>query len=726
MASKKRKILWRKKRVKVPTILQMENTECGAASLSMILAHYHRYEPLEKLRAECGVSRDGMNALNLVKAARTYGLDARGFRMEPEALNTLELPLILHWNFNHFLVMEGRKGKNIYLNDPANGPRTVTTDEFNRSFTGLALQFIPTENFERGGKPDSLIKGLLSRMENAKMAIFFICLCSILLAVPGIIIPTMSRIFVDKVLGSNPDWLVPLLLAMGVTVLVNLYLTWLQRRGILELSINFLVSSSSKLFYHLLRLPTNFYYQRNPGDIQYRFHLNHQLADVLSGQAGETVANIFMTTFFLIVMFQYDVPLASAALLIAIFNILVVRFVNKRRQLLNQIRVQAKSKLNGVTMGGIQLMEIIKAAVVDFDFFRKWSGHQAQAVNAEAKMGASTITTSAIPQLLSSLNNTAILLFGAWRVIDGDITMGMLVAFQAIVASFLRPVTQLTNIGVQIQEARGCVDKLNDIIRYKEDPCFTRQDTPEKVSDQVTLEGSLELRNVSFGYSPLAEPFIENFSISVKPGKRVALVGRSGSGKSTVAKIAAGLYQPWEGEVLFDGKTREHYSRRCIEDSLAIVDQEIMMFGGSINDNLSMWNPLKDEDDIIHGAMDACIHQEIAERPKGYSSEIIEGGKNFSGGQRQRLEIARALSNNPKILILDEATSFLDPETEKIIDDNLRRRGCTCLIVAHRLSTIRDCEEIVVMANGKIVERGTHDELIQKTGGAYLKLIQTE
>ena len=699
-------------------------TECGAASLCMVMASHKLFIPLEKVRLDCGVSRDGSNAFNMVRAARSYGFEAKGFNLEPDKLNTLKLPLIIHWNFNHFVVLEGRKGNTFYLNDPASGPRTVSLEEFDASFTGLVLQITPGPDFKAHGAPESLSRALLSRLRNVKSAVFYIFLCSILLAVPGIIIPTMSSIFVDNVLGPNPDWLMPVIMAMCLTIIVKSYITWLQRTAVLRLSVKFIISTTAGLFNHMMRLPTEFYYQRSPGELQYRMQLNRNIADMISGQAGDVFASFFMVAFYLVVMFQYDVPLAITGVGIAALNVLVLKFVNKQRQILNQTLIQEKGKLIGVMISGIRMSETIKASAADFDFFSKWAVQQAKAVNAEQRMSVSTIWTSSLPQLLSTLNNTAILIFGAWRVMHGDMSMGMLVAFQALMAGFLSPVSMLTGLGSQIQEAKGSLDKVNDVLRYKQDEVFNR---PEKsADDKLSLEGELELRNITYGYSPLGEPLLDGFALHVKPGCRIALVGRSGSGKSTVAKIAAGLLKPWSGEILFDGKPAASYSRNCLENSVAIVDQDIVMFSGSVRDNLSMWNPLKDDRDIINATSDADIHAAIAGRSGGYGTAMTEGGSNFSGGERQRIEIARALANNPSILILDEATSALDPETEKIIDDNIRRRGCACLIVAHRLSTVRDCENIIVMANGKIVQQGTHAELIKDSNGPYSILIRTE
>lgn len=725
MNKDKKKGGWKNKRVKTPIILQMEMTECGAASLAIVMAYHKLFIPLEKLRCECGVSRDGSDALNIVKAARIHGFDARGFTHEPDDLCNLELPMILHWEFNHFVVLEGRKGNVFYINDPALGQRRVSYNEFDRSFTGLALQFIPTESFKPCGAPESLIAALLSRLKNVRTVIIYIFLCSILLTIPGIIVPSASRIFVDDVLGQNPDWLLSLIVALIVTAFVKMYLTGLQRSAIVKLTVNFMVSTTSKLFHHLIRMPAEFYYQRSSGELGYRMVLNRNISKLLSGQASEVFAGFFVVVFYLIIMFQYDIPLAATGAFIAFLNILVLMLINRSRQVTNQTLIQEKSKLIGITANGIQIIETIKAAASDFDFFSKWAGYQAKTINAEQKMSSSTIYISTLPELLSGLNNTAILVFGAWRVINGDMTMGMLVAFQSLMAGFLSPISTLTRIGAQLQEAKGGVDKVNDILRYSHDSVF-EDASGDKKCEKMFLEGELELKNITFGYAPLGEPLIQGFSLHIKPGRRVAVVGRSGSGKSTIGKIAAGLYKPWSGEVLLDGKPSSEYSRQCLENSLAIVDQNITMFSGTLKDNLTMWNPLKNDKDIMEAAIDADIHSEIVLRSGGYEAEMTEDGRNFSGGQRQRIEIARALSNNPSILILDEATSALDPETEKTIDENIRKRGCSCLIVAHRLSTIRDCDEIIVMERGKIVQRGTHKQLIGDKDGHYAKLIQSD
>lgn len=722
MEEAKKKTLWKDKRVKTPTVLQMEATECGAASLSMILSYHKSFIPLEQLRADCGVSRDGSNAFNIVKTARKYGLDARGFSIDAEDLNSIQLPMILHWNFNHFLVLEGKKGNTFYLNDPDCGQRTVSMEEFDRSFTGLALQFIPGANFHTEQSPDSIFRALISYFKKSRTSIFYIFLCSILLAIPGIMIPSLSMVFVDRVLGQKTGLMLPLLIALGLAVLMKAYITWLQRTAIIKLSVKFLVSSAAALFEHILRLPAEFYHQRTPGELQYRLTLNNHLTNLVSGPAGEAFTNFIMASLFLIVMFQYDIPLALAGVFTVSVNLLAIHILNNRKQTLNQTLAHEKNKLFSIMTNGVRTIETIKASAADFEFFSKWAGHQARKSNAEQKIISSNIYANSIPELLLGFNNTAILTFGAWRVINGDISMGMLVAFQGLMGGFLAPAAALVSLGAQIQNAKESFKKINDILRHKKDIVFESS----RQNENLFLEGELELKNITYGYSPLSAPVIKDFSLHLKPGSRIGLTGRSGAGKSTIAKLAAGLYRPLQGEVLLDGKPLLSYTRECLENSLAMVEQNPILFSGTVRDNLSMWNPLKEDKDLTKAAINADIHKVIMGRTDNYNADIKEGGQNFSGGERQRLEIARALTNNPALLILDEATSALDDETEKTIDANIRKCGCSCLIISQRPEALKNCDEIIVIDDGKIVQKGKHDDLMKDKNGIYAKLAGTE
>jgi NHLM bacteriocin system ABC transporter peptidase/ATP-binding protein len=717
----------RNRRVKTPTILQMEAVECGAACLGIILSYYRKIVPLEELRVACGVSRDGSVAGNILRAARNYSLKAQGYQSEPEGLQELRLPVIIHWNFNHYVVVEGFSRKHIHLNDPARGPRTVSYQEFDQSFTGVVMVFEPSGNFVKTGAKRSLIQTLAQRLPGSQLALTYVILASLALIIPGLIIPAFARVFVDDILiAGQRNWIQPLLLVMGLTALIRALLTWLQQRYLLRLETKTALSSSSKFFWHVLRLPVTFFSQRFGGEIGSRVELNDRVAQMLSEELATTMLNIVLIIFFAGLMFQYDPLLTIIGIIIALLNYLALRYVSRLRIDTNQRLSQERGKMVGTAMNGLQTIETLKATGAESDFFAQWAGYHAKTLNAQQELGRLSQLLSVVPTFLSALNTTAILVIGGFQIINGQLTMGLLVAFQSLMVSFLEPVNQMVNLGGQLQEAEADLNRLDDVLRHETDPQVgTMVSVQNSTEVSAKLSGYVELRNITFGYSPLAEPLIKNFNLSLKPGMRVALVGASGSGKSSIARLVAGLYSPWSGDVLFDQKPRPTIPRYLINNSVAMVDQDIFMFEGTIRENLTLWDPTIPENNVIQAAKDAYIHEDILERPAGYDHIVEEGGRNFSGGQRQRLEIARALIGNPAVLILDEATSSLDTVTEKIIDDNLRRRGCTCLIVAHRLSTIRDCDEIIVLDRGEVVQRGTH-EALQQSDGPYLRLVMTE
>ncbi|HEU4586887.1 MAG TPA: NHLP family bacteriocin export ABC transporter peptidase/permease/ATPase subunit [Gemmatimonadaceae bacterium] len=716
-----------RKRVRTPTVLQMEAVECGAAALAMVLAHHGRMVPLEELRLACGVSRDGSKASSMLRAARHYGLVAKGFRREPADLRALPLPIVVHWNFNHFLVVEGFGRERVYLNDPATGPRHVPHEEFDQAFTGVVLTFERGDGFERGGERPSMIAALRRRVSGSGVALAYMVLAGFALLVPGMITPTFSRIFVDSILVRGlTQWMTPLLWVMGAATSVTILLVWLQQRYLLRFETKLALDSSAKFFWHVLRLPVEFFAQRYAGEIGNRVELNDRIARLLSGELATTALGVMVIAFYAVLMVQYDIVLAAIAVVTALLNMAALRYVSRLRTDLNQRLLQDRGKAMGTAMGGLQTIETLKATGAESDFFARWSGQQAKVVNAQQRLQLATELLGAVPPLLLTLDAALILGVGGVRVMDGHLSMGMLVAFQSLALLFLSPVNRLVTLGGTLQEVRGDMARLDDVLRARTDPGAAPTDE-SSITDDVPpkLSGALELRGVSFGYSRLEPPLIESFDLVLRPGSRVALVGGSGCGKSTVAKLVSGLYEPWSGEVLFDGLPRAIIPRSVLTNSLGVVDQEIFMFEGSVRDNISLWDATISEAGLARAGRDACIHEEVTARAGGYASHVAESGGNFSGGQRQRLEIARALAADPAILVLDEATSALDPATEKAIDDGIRQRGCTCLIVAHRLSTIRDCDEIIVLDRGKIVERGTHDALCA-ANGRYRELIAAE
>ncbi|OYD90193.1 NHLP family bacteriocin export ABC transporter peptidase/permease/ATPase subunit [Nostoc sp. 'Peltigera membranacea cyanobiont' 213] len=717
------------RRRRTPTLLQMEAVECGAAALGIILGYYDRIVPLAELRQACGVSRDGSKASNILNAARSYGLQAKGFKVDLAGLRKLQCPYIVFWNFNHFLIVEGFAKDKVYLNDPATGPRTVSLPEFDQSFTGVVLIGEPSAEFQPGGRKPSLTLSLWDRLQSSLGALVYCVIAGLLLVIPGLAIPAFSQAFVDNVLiEGRSDWLRPLILGMIFTAILNGFLTLLQLQFLRRMKIKLAVGMSSRFLWHILRLPVSFYDQRFAGEISSRVRLNDSLANLLSGRLATTVISAFTVVFYALVMLQYDVVLTAIGIAFVIVNVSVWQWVSRQRVDANLRLMQEQGKVNGVAISGLQSMETLKASGLESEFFSRWAGYYAKAINARQEMDTTNQNLGVLPSFLSSITSMLLLTVGGLRVMDGVLSIGMLIAFQALMQRFLEPVNNLVSLAGELQEMEGNLGRLDDVLRNKIDPAVELEisiSPTQLPAANVRLQGYIELRNITFGYNRSAPPLIENLSLSLKPGQRVALVGGSGSGKSTVAKLVCGLYEQWAGEILFDGKPRKHIPRSILTNSIALVEQDISLFAGSVRDNLTLWDSTVPFSNLVRACKDAAIQDVVLSMPGGYNADLAEGASNLSGGQRQRLEIARTLVNNPAILVMDEATSALDSESEKTIDRKLRERGCTCVIVAHRLSTIRDCDEIIVFDRGKVVQRGSHEEL-QQVEGKYLELIRSE
>ena len=708
--------------------MQMEALECGAACLTMILAHYGRWVPLEQVRADCGVSRDGSKASNVLKAARSYGLAAKGMTFSSEALRKkATFPCIVFWNFNHFVVVRGFKGKYAYLNDPARGQVRIPLDEFDQSFTGIALLFEPTDAFEKGGsKPDTL-RFVAKRLEGLGGPIAFVMLASAITSVVAILNTSLGRVFLDHILGGgNKGWLAPLMVLMLVLALVTGVVSVLSAVYLARIQGKIAVVSSSRFMRHLLHLPVGFYAQRMVGDLQQRQSTNETIAFALVGQLAPVLVNMVMLVLYLAIMLRYSVLLTVVGIVTACANALIARYISKKRVNIARAGAANAGKLYATTVGGIEMVETIKAAGAETGYFGRWAGYQAAVNESQARSTRLNTYLGAIPQIVAELANIAVLVLGIWFIVRGDLTPGALLAFTGFLGSFMAPVNQMINLGQTVQEMETQMERVEDVLRY---PADTPED-PEPQTDmslmgREKLRGEVDLENISFGYSPLEPPLVEGFDLHIEPGQWVALVGGSGSGKSTIAKLVSGLYQPWEGEVRFDGTPLRDVPNPVLRGSLAVVDQDIVTFDDTVSDNVRLWDRSIEDYEVILACRDAGIHDEVASREGGYFSRILPGGRNFSGGQLQRLEIARVLAQDPTVIILDEATSALDAQTEAEVIGHIRDRGITCIVVAHRLSTIRDCDEIIVLDDGKVVERGTHKELLAKNG-AYAELVRND
>ncbi len=711
---------------KVPVIMQMEALECGAASLCMILAYYGKWIPLEQVRADCGVSRDGSNAKNVLKAARSYGLNAKGYRYEPESLRKEgKFPCIIHWNFNHFVVLDGFKGGKAYLNDPAQGSYAVSVEVFDKAFTGICLMFEPGETFEPGGKPKSVLRFAANRLKGAKEAVVFTVISTVTASLIGIIQPAFSRIFLDRLLtDKNPEWVAPFLWALFALTIVRILIALIQAVYSARISGKIDAVGSATYMWKMLKMPMEFFSQRMAGDIQERKTENAQVANTLVNTFAPLVLEAVMMIFYLVVMIRYSALLTLVGVLSIVINMTLSQVISKKRVNITRVMMRDTGKLAGTTISGIEMIETIKASGAENGFFEKWSGYQASVNLQKVRFQKIDQYLGLIPQIVTTITNSAVTVLGVYLTMQGKFTVGMVMAFQGFLGAFLSPAQKMITAGQTLQEMRTKMERIEDVMEYPAD--IVHDEKREKTEESYSkLTGKIEMKNVTFGYNRLSEPLIRDFNLTLKPGSRVAFVGGSGCGKSTLAKLISGLYQPWSGEILFDGKKMTDIDRNVFTGSLAVVDQDIILFEDTIANNIKMWDSSIEDFEMIMAARDAQLHEDIMQREGGYNYKLTEGGKDFSGGQRQRIEIARVLAQDPTIIVLDEATSALDARTEYNVVRSIKDRGITCIVVAHRLSTIRDCDEIIVMDHGSVVERGTHEELFA-LDGYYTKLVASE
>lgn len=711
---------------KVPVVMQLEALECGAASLAMVMAYYGKWVPLEQVRIDCGVSRDGSKAKNIYIAAQHYGFDMKAFSMSPEALrDNGKFPCIIHWNMNHFVVLNGFRGKNVYINDPARGTVKITWEDFDKSFTGVVLIPTPSESFEPGGKRRSTIDFAKKRLVGTGAAVVFVMLTTAISYLFGIVDSVTSRIFMDRLLTNiNPDWLYPFTVILILFAAAEIIVVWAQAVYSLKINGKMAVIGNTSYMWKVLRMPMEFFSQRLAGDIQNRSEMNASIAGTLVDTFAPLVLNTSMMIFYLVLMIKQSPMLTLIGISVIVINAVMSRIISEKRINVTRVQLRDAGKLDASTVTGIDMIETIKASGAENGFFQKWAGYQAS-VNAQTVKSARVDQfLGMIPTFFSTIANYAVLIIGVWLTMEGKFSLGAVMMFQGFLAAFMSPAMTIVSAGQTIQEMRTEMERVEDVMEYPEDISVSY--TPEEESGELRkLGGSIVIKDLTFGYSRLEQPLIENFNLEMKPGQKIALVGPSGCGKSTISKLVSGLYQPWSGELLFDGKPRSAYQREILTGSIAVVDQDITIFEDTIENNIKMWDRSIQDFEMILAARDAQIHDDIMKKEGGYRHKLTSGGKDLSGGQRQRMEIARVLAQDPSIIILDEATSALDARTEYEVINSIKARGITCIVIAHRLSTVRDCDEIIVLDKGKVVERGTHDELMDK-GGAYADLVASE
>ena len=711
---------------RTPSILQVEHTECGVVSLAIVFGYFNKWFSIEYLRDACGVSRDGSNALNLIKFAKDVGFDAHAYSLELEDLKELgSFPMIIHWKFNHFVVLEKIKGKKYWINDPANGRQVLDEREVDESFTGVVLTFQPDETFTPSGNPPSWVKSLVHYAGEIKYGLLLATALGLALVIPGALLPILSIIFIDYVLVQNfKDWLPVLLGGIGVLAVLQFLLNYLQQTITLVFQTRLSIALNSRLISKSMNLSLAFFSQRSASEVAGRSQLVDQLSALITGPLGKSFIGLLTAVVYWFVMFYFDTKLSLIVLGIAAVNLLYFSWQIGRVRELNQAITRESSLNTGEQLQALQLLPEVKISGLEKNLLAQLIGRKTKLLNETNRLTVKRSIIESLPTFLNSGSYAIILFFGGHEVIQGNMTFGVLVAFQGLVMQFLGPIQQMLGHFTDIQETQGSIDRIDDIFSQNDDSIKNNNDE-EQVRGLITYP-LLELKNITFGYQKLQPPLLENFSLTIEPGKWVAFVGASGSGKSTITRLVSQLYKPWSGSISLGGVPIETIDGKDFSQYITFVDQKIVLFNATIAENLSMWNSSITFEQLTKAAKVACIHEWIINRPTGYSHKISEDGTNISGGEKARLEIARALTVEPTLLVLDEATAGLDPSTENTLLQSIRQNCSGGIIISHRIEPVSICDEIITFENGKIVQRGSHNDLMNDQDGLYARLFNLE